>query len=222
MIRTEYEVISEAPTSIEKKGEYISEDLADKTYLGIIRKYTNYRFEEHIQSLKDEFGCQSYSHISFCFEYEINDFKQTINLFCATMEIPNREEVEYSVQISSDRMLIIGPDINDFLKNKYDRVYIKAIMNTKFYINRSLDLENQYEEEELGELYDEGFDENQPTAPSIETPFVSDNCSICLTTKPNILLFPCLHLSVCVQCEEAGKLLSCPTCREKIERKIKI
>ena len=81
---------------------------------------------------------------------------------------------------------------------------------------------NQYETEELEQIYDEGDDDDQPPTPLIETPFISDNCSICLIAKPNIIIIPCLHQSVCSQCEEVGKLKNCPTCREKIERKIKI
>ena len=95
-------------------------------------------------------------------------------------------------------------------------------MEIKFYKNRSLDIINQYETEELDEIYDEGDDDDHPPPPTIETPFISDNCSICLTVKPNIIIIPCLHQSVCFQCEEEGKLKNCPTCRKEIERKIKI
>ena len=221
MIRTEYEQIAYSPSSIEKRAIYESDDLANKKFSGILRKYSDYRFEEHIQSLREEFDCQSYSHITFCFEYKINDFEQTINLFCATMEIPNREEIEYFANFPNDELGVRSEIINDLLKNDYDRVYIKAIMTTKFYINRSLDIENQYETEELDQLYDEGDGDNQPPPPIVKTPFITDNCSICLTAKPNIIV-PCLHQSVCEQCEDTGKLRNCPTCREKIERKIKI
>ena len=218
MIRESYELLTDTPSSKEKKAIYTSEDLNDNTLMGIIDKYTNYRFEEHIEMLRDEFDCQSYSHISFCLEYKINDFSQIINLFCATMEISNREEVDYSINISHEMTEAREPIVDDLLKNKYDRIFIKAIVHTKFYINRSLDLENQYEAEQLEDLYDEGDDE----PPTIETPFVSDECSICLTAKPNIIIIPCLHQSFCSQCEETGKLTKCPTCREKINRKIKI
>ena len=183
--------------------------------MGIINKYKNYRFEEHIEMLRDEFDCQSYSHISFYLEYKVNDFCQKINLFCATMEIFNREEVDYFVNISDDITEIREPIVDDLLKNKYAKNHVKAIVNTKFYLNRSLDLENQYETEEL---------EEEPTAFSrpVETPFTTDKCCICLTEKPDIILVPCLHKTVCLQCEEKGKLTTCPTCRLMIIRKIKI
>ena len=227
MIRESYELLTENSSSKEKKGIYSSDDLNDNTFMGIINKYKNYRFEEHIEMLRDEFDCQSYSHISFYLEYKVNDFCQEINLFCATMEIFNREKVDYSINISDDITEIREPIVDDLLKNKYAKNLIKAIVHTKFYLNRSLDIENQYETEELEAHYDEGDDDqgyqdNQLQLPPIETPFVSDNCSICLTAKPDIIIIPCLHQSFCSQCEEAGKLTKCPTCRERINRKIKI
>ena len=215
MIRESYELLTDTPSSKEKKAIYTSEDLDDNTFMGIINKYKNYRFEEHIEMLRDEFDCQSYSHISFYLEYKVNDFCQKINLFCATMEIFNREEVDYFVNISDDIAEIREPIVDDLLKNKYAKNHVKAIVNTKFYLNRSLDLENQYETEEL---------EDEPTAFSrpVEIPFATDKCCICLTEKPDIILVPCLHKSVCLQCEEKGKLTTCPTCRLMIIRKIKI
>ena len=75
-----------------------------------------------------------------------------------------------------------------------------------------------YEREMLDERYDEGIGDERP----VETPFTTDKCCICLTEKPDIILVPCLHKTVCLQCEEKGKLTTCPTCRLKITKKIKI
>ena len=215
MIRESYELLIENPNSKEKKALYSSDDLGDNTFMGIINKYRDYRFEEHIESLRAEFDCQSHSHISFYLEYKVNDFCQNINLFCATMEIFNREEIDYFVDIADDIAEVREPIINDLLKNDYAKNRVKAIVCTKFYINRSLDLENQYDPEES---------EEEPAAFSlpVETTFTTDKCCICLTEKPDIILVPCLHKSVCLQCEEKGKLTTCPTCRLMITRKIKI
>ena len=211
MIRESYELLTETPYTKEKKSIYASEDLGDNTFMGIINKYRNYRFEEHIEMLRDEFDCQSYSHISFYLEYKVNDFCQNINLFCATMEIFNREEIDYFVNISDDITEAREPIVDDLLKNKYAKNHVKAIVTTKYYLNRSLDLENQYEEEPIPAV-------SRP----VETPFTTDKCCICLTENPNIILVPCLHKTVCLQCEEKGKLTTCPTCRLMIIRKIKI
>ena len=104
--------------------------------MGIINKYKNYRFEEHIENLRNEFDCQSYSHISFYLEYKVNDFCQHINLFCATMEIFNREEIEYLVNISDETTEIREPIVDDLLKNKYSKSHVKAIVNTKFILTQ--------------------------------------------------------------------------------------
>ena len=221
MIREEYEEIERNPTTIKKKAIYLSEDLGnDKTFDGIREKYKNYRFTEHIQLLRDEFECQSRSHIIFSIKFILKDeTPKNFNLISSVLEIYNWDEIEYFTFDMIDAEEDIKQIVNNLLKNNtYNSVIIKAKMETKFFINRSLDIENQYETEELDEIYDEG-DDNHPI---IETPFITDNCSICLTAKPNIIIIPCLHQSVCDQCEEAGKLIKCPTCRERIERKIKI
>ena len=224
MLRTEYEEVNETSSTIEKKAIYISEDLGEnKCFDNIFDKYNAYRFEEHIQLLRDEFDCQSYSTILFSIIFIINGNEKKIFLFTGILEIPDRDFIEYSTSAIHQDTEEREREVNELLKNNlYDKVFIKAEMEIKFYKNRSLDIMNQYETEELGEIYDEGDDDDHPPPPTIETPFITDNCSICLTAKPNIIIIPCLHQSVCSQCEEVGKLKNCPTCRKEIERKIKI
>ena len=209
MIRESYELVSEMDNSKLKEALYSSYDLADNTFAGIIKKYSDYRFEEYVENLRNEFNCKSFSHISFYLEYKISDICQIINLFNATMEIFNREEIEYLVNICEETLEIKAPLVDGFLKNKYSESRVKAIVYTKFFIDRSLDIEDQYEDAE-------------PSIPlvQVELPFVSDECCICLSEKPNIILFPCLHKTLCLKCEEEGKLTKCPTCRVTIDRKI--
>ena len=210
MIRESYELVAERHNSSKiKEALYSSDDLADNTFAGIISKYRDYRFDEYVEDLRNEFNCKSYSHISFYLEYKISDICQNISLFDATMEIFNREQIEYLVNISEEVSEIKGPLVDGLLKNKYSESRVKAAAWTKFFINRSLDIEDQYEDAE-------------PSIPSVqvELPFVSDECCICLTEKPDIILFPCLHKTLCLKCEEEGKLTKCPTCRVTIDRKI--
>ena len=209
MIRESYELVSEMDNSKLKEALYSSYDLADNTFAGIINKYSDYRFEEYVENLRNEFNCKSFSHISFHLEYKISDICQIINLFNATMEIFNREEIEYLVNICEETLEIKAPLVDGLLKNKYSESRVKAIVYTKFFIDRSLDIEDQYEDAE-------------PSIPlvQVELPFVSDECCICLTEKPDIILFPCLHKTLCLKCEEEGKLTKCPTCRVTIDRKI--
>ena len=49
-----------------------------------------------------------------------------------------------------------------------------------------------------------------------------EECSVCLTNTPNIISIPCLHLTICQECEEKGKFKKCVTCRKSINRKILI
>ena len=223
MKRTEYRELYTSASSIEKEAIYISEDLGNnKTFDGILGKYNNYRFEEHINNIRSEFNYQSYSSVIFKIIFLINENSREFFLFTAILQIPNWEEIEYTTSSIYEEMEDREKIVNDLLKNNlYDKVYIKAEMDIKFYIHRRLDIMNQYEEE-IEELFDEGYDDDESPPAIIESPFISDNCSICLSAIPNILNIPCLHLSVCSECKEVGKLLKCLVCRKKIERKVKI
>ena len=219
----EYNLIEETPTTLEKEAIFISEDLGNKTYEGIMEKYKEYRFEEHIQNLREEFNYRSNSYLSFrlVFEFDKEENDEFI-LFCSNLQIPSRDEIEYTINNITEETRVnnyykerVG---KIFKENNYNKVYIKARMFIKFYKNLSLEIQNQYEDEEYNE--DEDEDESSPAI--IESSFISDNCSVCLSMKPDILNIPCLHLAICHKCEEIGKLLRCVVCRKKIERKVKI
>ena len=217
----EYNEIYETATTIEKEAIFISENLGDnKTFEAILDKYNNYRFIEHLNFLRSDNNCQSYSSILFTIIFIINEEERKFFLFTGILEIPNRTEIEYTTSTIYEDTEEREKIVNDLLKYKlYDKVFIRAEMDIKFYKNRSLEIQNQYEDEEFDEGYSDD-DESQPAI--IESSFISDNCSVCLSTKPDILNIPCLHLSVCHKCEEIGKLLKCLICRKKIERKVKI
>ena len=222
MRRISYEEVDTTPYSTYKDSVYISEDIGyGETYQSLCDKFKEYRFEEHIQNLREEFECQSHSTLIFYIVFEFKEKTNEYIMFCSELEIPSRDEIEYNVHSVADEM-----EDEFFYMNNYNKIYIKAKMSTRFFINRSLDIMNQYEAEQLEDLHDEG-DEGYQDDPSvspviIETCFISDKCSACLSEKPNILNIPCLHLSICNKCEEVGKLIRCLVCREKIERKIKI
>ena len=214
--RNEYVLYKEAKFKCDITGEV-------STFIDIINRFKDYRFTEHLNSLREEFNCQSQSHIIY---YLIISYKRKGLFFnpllSATLGIPDRNETDFlSAPINYEREKI-KEKVNDILKNKlYDEVCVEAKMEIKFYIHRSLDIMNQYEEE-ADELLDEGYSDDEMPPAAVESPFISNNCSVCLSNIPNILFFPCLHQSVCSQCEEVGKLLKCSVCRKKIERKVKI
>ena len=230
MERTKYIEKRRSGYIVEKEAGFESVITGGKNTLGdIYIKFNNYRFEEHLDNIREEFNCQVKCEITY---FLIISYQRKGLYFgrflVASLGIPNRNETDFISIPSYDDRGNPMIEVNNILRNKlYDTVKVGAKMEIKFLLFTSLDALSEYEAEQLEDLHDEGDDdegyhENQLPLVVIETPFITDNCSICLTAKPNILIIPCLHQSVCVQCEEAGKLSRCPTCREKIERKIKI
>ena len=217
---TEYNEIHESATTIEKEAIFITENLGDnKTFDAILNKFNNYRFVEHLDFLRNDHDCQSYSSILFTIIFKINEEEKKFFLFTAILELPDRTEIEYTTSTIYEDVEEREKIVNDLLKyNLYDKVFVRAEMDIKFYKNRRLDILNQYQDEE----FDEGYSDDESPPAIIESSFISDNCSVCLSMKPDILNIPCLHLSVCHKCEEIGKLLRCAVCRKKIERKVKI
>lgn len=46
--------------------------------------------------------------------------------------------------------------------------------------------------------------------------FMSDECVICLSEQPNVLIFPCRHKCICTSCSLKIED-NCPVCRRPIE-----
>ena len=65
---------------------------------------------------------------------------------------------------------------------------------------------------------DEYEDEIEP--PPLTNSFKTDQCVICLRTEPNILCYDCMHICICLECEEVNPLNTCPYCRLVIKEKI--
>ena len=179
-------------------------------------KFKDYRFWEHLDNFRNEFNCQLKSDIKYFLYISHKGKGIYYGLFLiASLNIPDRYDTEFLPIIYKDEK------INNILKNElYDKIQVEVYMKIKFLLFSSLDALREYEQEQIEDLYNEEDDDEDP--PTIETPFISDGCSVCLNVKPNILFFPCLHLATCEKCEESGKLIKCSVCREKIERKVKI
>ena len=58
--------------------------------------------------------------------------------------------------------------------------------------------------------------------PHLNKSFKTETCVICLTNKPNILLYDCKYTGICLSCNSRGQTLDCPTCRKTIVEKILI
>ena len=203
---------------IKKISTFKSRNIGEnKNFIDIKNKFVNYRFIEWLDEMKREYYCQSHSLIIFKLKFKIDNSVTYFLLFSAEMDIVNEEEVDYRINnicdsIEEHEKMRVD---NLFSEEDYSDVYVKAEMSTSFYLQRPLNIENQYEEEEYSDV------NNQPS-PIIESCFISDNCAICLSELPKILFFPCLHLSVCENCEKVGNLFNCSVCRKPIIRKVKI
>ena len=245
MIRTKYEIIRRnGNVSVEMDAEF-EEDITYKFYNHneIYNFFSRYKFTDFVDDFCDEYNCQLRCHS----KYYLYILSETSCLFfgkflVSTMDIVDRGEPSFLAIPSFDDRGNPIQEINSILQNElYKQVKVCVAMEIKFLLFSSLDVLTvyeiaehhvgrdltDYEREQLDYLHDEGSgseNEEEPSAFShpVETPFTTDKCCICLTEKPNIILVPCLHKSVCLQCEEKGKLTKCPTCRLTITKKIKI
>ena len=250
MIRTKYELIRRNENvSVEMNAEF-EEDITHKFYnhRDIYSFYSRYKFTDFIDDFREEYNCQ----VRCDSKNYLFIFSETGCLFfgkflMSTLDIPNREEISFLALPSFDERGNPIHEINRILQNElYKQVKVCVAMDVRFFLFSSLDALTayeraerhmgrdltDYEREQLEDLeaeneaeFDEGVDFNSDddeTPKPVKSPFVTDKCCICLTEKPEIILVPCLHKSVCLQCEEKGKLKKCPTCRRVITKKIKI
>ena len=246
MIRTKYEVKRRTENvSVEADAEFEHEiTYTFSNYNEIYGYFSRYTFTDFWIDFWNEYNCKLRCHS----KYYLQILSDTGCLFfgeflVSTMDITERgEEPSLSAIQSFDERGSPIEEINRILRDpmSFEKVKVCVAMEIKFFLYQSLDpLEylrhrSVYEisEEIMGrpltdherELIDERYDGGIETAFScpVETLFTNDKCCICLTEKPDIILIPCLHKTVCLQCEEKGKLTTCPTCRLKITKKIKI
>ena len=250
MIRTKYEVTSRTESIVEADSEF-EEDITYRysNYNEIYTYFSRYKFVEFWEDFfYNEYNCQLKCHS----KYYLQILSDTGCLFfgkflVSTMDITDRRESAALLSIPSfDSRGNPIQEINSILQGELSIKQVKVCiaMEIKFFLSDSLDpldvdlsvheMSEQilgrsltdYEREQIDDLQYHPNDSDTEEPPSfscpVETPFTTDKCCICLTEKPEIVLVPCLHKTVCLQCEEKGKLTKCPTCRRKITKKIKI
>ena len=236
MIRTKYELIRRnGNVCVEMDAEF-EEDITNKfyNYRDIHNFFSRYKFNEFIGDFCNEYDCRVRCHCTYylIISNGISDLYSGIFLF-STLEIDDRNEPSFSAIPTPFNNIA---QISNILQNElYTKVKVCVDMGIRFLLFYSLELTayeraeqhmgrplTDYEREQLEDLeadVDNGYD---GTPKPVETPFTNDKCCVCLTEKPEIVLLPCLHKAVCLQCEEKGKLTKCPTCRDTITKKIKI
>ena len=244
MIRTKYEVKRRTENvSVEADAEF-EDDITYtfSNYNEIYGYFSRYTFTDFWTDFWNEYNCKLRCHSKYYLQILSNTGCLFFGKFLvSTMDITERGEEPSLLAIPSfDERGSPIEEINRILRDpmSFEKVKVCVAMEIKFFLYQSLDpLEylrhrsvyeiseqimgrplTDHEREQIDERYDEGIGTEEP----VETPFTTDKCCICLTEKPDIILFPCLHKTVCLQCEERGKLTKCPTCRLIINRKIKI
>ena len=212
--------IRRSQSSHEKEYHYIynSNNLKNiKNYDDVKNQFNNFSlWEEFEYELMHEehrqYMSKSYCIVFICYGMPNRDYDSAL-LFSFEIDITSLIGPDYNYSFKESDFSIF----NNFLKrnkNKMDEIYLSIRSKTTFYHDYLIPSPASQPESE---------DENYDRIPAIiEDSFATDNCLVCLTNQPNILNFPCLHLSVCKSCEETGRFLNCSVCRKKIERKVKI
>ena len=248
MIRTKYKVKGRTEYSVEAETEF-EEDITylHSNYNEIYNYFSKYDFVHFWEYFfYNEYNCP----LKCLSNYYLEISSDTGNLFfgkilVSTMYITNRRENPTLIPLQSFDGDNPFQEIDNILQDKtlYKQVKICIVMQINFSISESLDdisdlstyeISEQimgrsltdYEREQIDDLQyhpnDSDMEEPHSFSCPVESSFTTDKCCICLTEKSDIILFPCLHKTVCLQCEEKGKLTKCPTCRRKITKKIKI
>ena len=244
MIRTKYEQIRRnGNVSVEMDAEF-EEDITHKflNHNEIYNFFSRYKFTDFLDDFREAYNFQ----VRCRSNYYLYILSETSCLFfgkflVSTLDITGRDEPTFLAIPSFDDRGNPIQEINSILQHElYKQVKVCVAMEIKFLLFSSLDELTvheraeqhmgrpltDYEREQLEDLEggsDSDYDSDEDETPKpVKSPFVSDTCCICLTEKPEIVLVPCLHKSVCLKCEEKGKLTTCPTCRRKITKKIKM
>ena len=231
MRQTLYEETERNPSTIKRYAEFEYDIPVEdrQRYWDLKDRFLQYKFDHFIDEIKREFNYQFTLEIKYIIclvEEEYGDIEEIGFYFVNNVTIPNNQEVTYEITHYGDQREVSGASnsLDVSVENyNHSRYYVVAKVEVKIYRNYTLDMYEIYNElnEDLG-YEDENEELQNSTLSTVETAFISDNCSVCLENLPNILLLPCRHFSLCVCCEEAGNIRICPVCRKTIQRKIKI
>ena len=194
----------------------------DKSFKTQYKNFRNCRFDDYLNELKSQYNYPSHSEVLIFYKYCENNNNKKFLMHHIKINT-NLYSVDYVniVVLSEEEILernrILEEGIN--LKTITD-LGITASVETMFFKNIPLNFGefNEYDDDED----DDDEDENNNTNKELEFSFIHEKCSVCLESKPDVLLIPCLHIALCKSCNNEGRFTNCPVCREKIDRKIVI
>ena len=209
MWRINREITEDNDMIRKERGEYrifYNEDEL-KSYDDIKNNFKNFKLDEEYELELKEDGWYSITYLKF---YLHNEKEKDIYLFPIKLEVSSMTDLKYELL----RLFGVEDELEKIvdIRGKYS---IKLKYDTDFY--KTLRLEDEINEDE-----DEDDDERELEIPPVLLSYPLDHCAICCEEKPNILNYPCLHLSQCETCNEKGKIIKCIICKEKIKYKIKI
>ena len=190
---------NDSTKTIENEFGYYYDNEELKTYSDIKNKFKDFKIDEEYENELIEEQCKSIS----SFRFFLTNGKEDIYLFLINLEVCSSTELIYEYYFTS-----IDDNIDNIQNLDKENYFLRIRSSSKFL--------------KFVPFEDESEEELQMIPTIIENSFSSDNCLICFKNKPNILNFPCLHLSLCEECEKIGRFINCSICRIKIERKVKI
>ena len=211
--RTQTENTFTSFTVVNEFGMFYDSDNI-KSYDDVKREMVGFTLDPEFELEILNENCPSVSYIKFY----LSNNNESIYLLTVELQVGQRNDIEYKLSfVSFPESIFSANTFHD--KEGY---FIKLIMETKYYKYLSAgDFGSDEVEDSEEELSEHDEDDDQIPA-IIEEKFETDNCSVCLKNKPNILNFPCLHLSHCDECEVIGRFINCTICRLRIKRKVKI
>ena len=207
MWRIHREIIEDNNVIRKERGEYrifYNEDEL-KSYDDIKNNFKNLKLDEEYELELKEDGWQSITYLKF---YLHNEKEKDTYLFLIKLEVSSMTDLEYELILLFTVEDELKKNILD-IRGKYS---IKLKYDTNFYKLQGLE----------NEIYEDEDEECELEIPPVLLSYPLDHCAICCEEKPNILNYPCLHLSQCEACNEKGKIIKCIICKEKIKYKIKI
>jgi len=126
--------------------------------------------------------------------------------------------------------LFKAPPVDEEMKDLRTQIKVLEMDKTRQVLRTKLEVKQKAEEvrlkeKELGKLekkmsdMDKEREQLAKEKDSLENSLPSP-CAICLDKSPNCTFTPCGHLCTCMSC--GRKVQTCPICRKKIKRRVKV
>ena len=191
--------------TLKRRGKYqiIYDKNKIKSYDDIKNYFKNFKLDEVYENELFEYGCESITYFVVLLKAEENIFLFRMKLDLTSLYRPTYETLFPSTEAQNE----IREEV-DQLIGKYPVI---LEYETIFYKNLRIEFE---------EGSDEFIEEDEEEIPPTKSSYHYDKCVICYDKKPNILNFPCLHISQCESCNEKGRFIKCVICKEEIQYKI--